>query len=33
MVLGYVILPETLRLEAPFDVYWDDRRMTVQFPE
>jgi hypothetical protein len=32
VVLGYVILPETLRPDAPFDVYWDDRRVSVQFP-
>ena len=32
VVLGYVILPETLRLEEPLDVYWDDRRLAVQFP-
>jgi len=33
VVLGYVILPESLELAAPFDVYWDDRRIAVQFPE
>jgi hypothetical protein len=33
VVLGYVILPESLELTAPFDVYWDDRRIAVQFPE
>jgi hypothetical protein len=33
VVLGYVILPESLELTAPFDIYWDDRRMAVQFPE
>jgi hypothetical protein len=33
VVLGYVVLPETLQLGAPFDVYWDDRRIAVQFPE
>jgi hypothetical protein len=32
VVLGYVILPETLRLDAPLDVFWDDRRIAVQFP-
>ena len=33
VVLGYVILPDTLELAAPFDVYWDDRRIAVQFPQ
>jgi hypothetical protein len=33
VVLGYVILPETLRLEDPLDVYWDDRSLAVRFPE
>ena len=33
VVLGYVVLPETLAISAPFDVYWDDRRIAVQFPE
>jgi hypothetical protein len=32
VVLGYVILPETLRLEDPLDVYWDDRSLAVRFP-
>lgn len=32
VVLGYVILPESLRPDEPFDVYWDDRRLAVQFP-
>jgi hypothetical protein len=32
VVLGYVILPETLRLEDPLDVYWDDRRLSARFP-
>jgi hypothetical protein len=32
VVLGYVILPESLRPSEPFDVYWDDRRLAVQFP-
>jgi hypothetical protein len=32
VVLGYVILPETMRLEDPIDVYWDDRQVSVQFP-
>ncbi len=33
VVLGYVILPETVRLEDPLDVYWDDRQISVQFPQ
>ena len=33
VVLGYVVLPESLRSRRPFDVYWDDRRIAVQFPE
>lgn len=32
VVLGYVILPETLRVDQPLDVFWDDRRIAVQFP-
>jgi hypothetical protein len=32
VVLGYVILPETMRLEDPIDVYWDDRQISAQFP-
>jgi len=32
VVLGYVVLPDTMRLDQPFDVYWDDRRLAVQFP-
>jgi hypothetical protein len=32
IVLGYVILPEGIRADAPLDVYWDDRRLAVQFP-
>jgi hypothetical protein len=32
VVLGYVILPEGLRPNEPLDVYWDDRRLAVQFP-
>jgi hypothetical protein len=32
VVLGYLILPEGLRPDEPFDVYWDDRRLAVQFP-
>jgi hypothetical protein len=32
VVLGYVILPETVRLEEPLDLYWDDRRIAVAFP-
>jgi hypothetical protein len=31
LVLGYVILPETLDLDRPVDVYWNDRRLSVQF--
>jgi hypothetical protein len=33
VVLGYVILPEAVRLEDPLDVYWDDRQLSVQFPQ
>jgi hypothetical protein len=33
VVLGYVILPETLRVTDPMDVFWDDRRIAVQFPQ
>jgi len=33
VVLGYVILPETLRINDPLDVFWDDRSIAVQFPE
>jgi hypothetical protein len=32
VVLGYVIVPETIRLEEGVDVYWDDRRLAAQFP-
>jgi hypothetical protein len=32
VVLGYVVLPEALRADSPLDVYWDDRRIAVQFP-
>jgi hypothetical protein len=32
VVLGYVILPETLQLEQALDVYWDDRSIAVRFP-
>jgi hypothetical protein len=32
VVLGYVVLPEALRADVPLDVYWDDRRIAVQFP-
>jgi hypothetical protein len=32
VVLGYLILPPTMRLEDPVDVYWDDRQISAQFP-
>jgi hypothetical protein len=28
-VLGYVVLPETLELGLPMDIYWDDRQITA----
>jgi hypothetical protein len=31
LVLGYVILSETIDLNQPVDVYWNDRRLSVQF--
>ena len=30
-VLGYVVLPETLDLDADLDVYWNDRRTSARF--
>lgn len=32
VVLGYVILPETLRVDEALDIYWDDRSLAVRFP-
>jgi hypothetical protein len=32
VVLGYVILPQAMRLEEPLDLYWDDRQLSAQFP-
>jgi hypothetical protein len=31
VVLGYVVLPETIDLGGEMDVYWDDRRATARF--
>ena len=31
LVLGYVVLPEAMDLAQPMDVYWNDRRIEVQF--
>lgn len=28
-LLGYAVLPETLDLSRPMDIYWDDRRLTA----
>ena len=32
VVLGYVILPEAMDSAEPMDVYWNDRRISVAFP-
>jgi hypothetical protein len=31
LVLGYAVLPSAIDLARPVDVYWDDRRIAVQF--
>jgi len=31
LVLGYVILPGTIDLSRPLDVYWDDRQLATTF--
>ncbi len=30
-VLGFVVLPPTMRLDSELDIYWDDRRITARF--
>ena len=32
VVLGYVILPDSINASEPMDVYWNDRRISVAFP-
>jgi hypothetical protein len=31
LVLGYAVLPDTIDLARPVDLYWDDRRLAVTF--
>lgn len=31
VVLGYLVLPDTMNLQAPVDVYWNDRHTSVTF--
>lgn len=33
VVLGYVILPDSIAVSEPMDVYWNDRRISVAFPQ
>lgn len=33
VVLGYVVLPEAMRLDASLDIYWNDRRTTARFAQ
>ena len=31
LVLGYLVLPETMSLDAEIDIYWNDRLIRAQF--
>jgi hypothetical protein len=31
LVLGYAVLPSSIDLARPVDLYWDDRRLAVTF--
>lgn len=33
VVLGYVVLPDRMRLDASLDIYWNDRRTSARFAQ